>query len=62
MSEMSEKPKTELLDRPLMVVNIGLESFAADLRAEGAGVVHVDWAPPAAGDPELAALLAKLGA
>jgi hypothetical protein len=55
-------PVNDLLDMPLRVVNIGLESFADDLTAEGAEVVHVDWAPPAGGDPELAALLAKLGA
>jgi hypothetical protein len=42
------------------VVNIGLSSFADDLRAEGVPVVHLDWRPPAGGDGRLAALLAEL--
>jgi hypothetical protein len=59
---MSEQTITDLLDQPLKVVNIGLESFADELAGEGAEVVHVDWAPPAGGDPILADLLSKLGA
>ena len=55
---MTDKP---LLDGPLKVVNIGLDSFAEDLKAQGVEVVHVDWSPPAGGDPKLAALLSKLG-
>ena len=35
-----------LLGGPVRVVNIGLESFARDLAANGAPVVHVDWSPP----------------
>ena len=35
-----------LLGGPVQVVNIGLESFARDLAASGAPVVHVDWSPP----------------
>src|SRR5262245_13866463 len=35
-----------LLAGPLRVVNVGLESFARDLAANGAAVAHVDWAPP----------------
>lgn len=43
----------------LRVVNLGLEVFAAELAAEGAAVIHVDWRPPAGG-PAIAALLARL--
>ena len=50
-----------LLERPLRVVNVGLEGFARDLAAQDVDVVHVDWAPPAGGDAELADLLSKLG-
>ena len=50
-----------LLTRPVGVINIGLESFAVELRRQGAAVVHVEWSPPAGGDAKLAALLAKLG-
>jgi hypothetical protein len=49
-----------LLEGPLRVVNIGLSSFARDLAANGAAVAHVDWAPPAGGRPEMAAVLAAL--
>ena len=52
--------RSDLLDG-LKVVNIGLEGFAEELSAEGVEVVHVDWSPPAGGDPKLAALLSKLG-
>lgn len=45
---------------PLQVINIGLESFAEDLRAQGVEVIQLDWRPPAGGNPRLAALLASL--
>jgi hypothetical protein len=45
---------------PLRVINIGLELFAEDLAAAGVEVVHLDWRPPAGGNPRLAALLARL--
>jgi hypothetical protein len=44
----------------LQVINIGLESFAQDLRAQGIAVVHLDWRPPAGGNARMAALLASL--
>jgi len=44
----------------LQVVNIGIESFAQDLEAQGVAVVQLDWRPPAGGDARLAALLASL--
>ncbi len=49
-----------LLEQPLRVINLGLEVFALELAAAGVPVVHVDWRPPAGGDPRLAALLAEL--
>jgi hypothetical protein len=51
----------KLLPDSLGVVNIGLESFAEDLRAQGVAVVQLDWRPPAAGNAHLASLLASLG-
>ena len=50
----------KLLEAPLKVVNIGLDGFARDLEQQGVEVVHVDWVPPAGGDPKLAELLSKL--
>ncbi len=40
-------------------VNVGLESFAAAVRAQGADAVDVDWRPPGGGDPEVVALLRR---
>ncbi len=52
-----------LFGAELSVVNVGLASFAADLRSAGGSAVDVDWRPPAGGDPALlAALDACLGA
>ncbi len=56
-----EAPPAHLLENPLVVINIGLEGFSRDLADLGVKVVHVDWAPPAGGDAELADLLSKLG-
>ena len=49
-----------VLHDPLRVINIGLESFAEDLRAEGVPVIQLDWRPPAGGNARLAALLADM--
>ncbi len=49
-----------LLEGPLRIVNIGLESFAAELATQGVDVVQVEWSPPAGGNPKLADLLAKM--
>ncbi len=50
----------ELFTAGPRVINVGLEGFAADLERRGVPVIHVAWAPPAAGDPGKAALLAAL--
>jgi hypothetical protein len=49
-----------LLAAPPRVINVGLELFAANLARLGAKVVHVQWSPPAGGNPNLASLLTKL--
>jgi hypothetical protein len=53
-------PVNALLDGPPRVVNIGLDVFARELERAGVSLVHVDWRPPAGGDPRLAGLLARL--
>ena len=45
---------------PLAAINVGLESFCASLKSQGASVVQVDWRPPAGGNEKMAALLAKM--
>ena len=71
MTKTSKKPKGEikvpdnnttqpLLEGPPRVINIGLSSFADDLKKQDAEMVNLDWSPPARGNIELANLLAKL--
>jgi len=50
----------KLLAVPVVAVNVGLESFAASLKDQGAEAVHVEWRPPAGGDDRLLAILDKL--
>ncbi len=51
----------DLFDQPLVVVNVGLKIFHESLKAQGALCVHVDWRPPAGGDPKILEILEKLG-
>jgi hypothetical protein len=55
-----ESKITELLQEPLVVVNLGLRKFAASLEEQKVEVVQVDWVPPAGGDKELMELLDQL--
>jgi FdrA protein len=48
------------LQKPLAAINIGLESFAENLTAQGAPALQVDWRPPAGGNERLMALLEKM--
>ena len=50
----------KFLTSKVEVINIGLEGFARDLKRQGTPAVHVDWSPPAGGNPKLLALLSKL--
>jgi FdrA protein len=49
-----------LLGTAPRVVSLGLTLFAETLTTLGVPVVHVDWRPPAGGDPRLAELLARV--
>ena len=71
MTKTSKLPKGEtkvpdkniqnpLLEGPPRVINIGLSSFADDLKKQNAEMVNIDWSPPARGNIELANILAKL--
>ncbi|MDH7486642.1 MAG: hypothetical protein QHJ81_10260 [Anaerolineae bacterium] len=53
-------PFVELLDSPIVAINLGLKMFAESLESQGVEVCQVDWVPPAGGDEELADLLDKL--
>ncbi|MDZ4159614.1 MAG: acyl-CoA synthetase FdrA [Anaerolineaceae bacterium] len=50
----------DTLKKPVAAINVGLESFAENLVAQGAQAVHVDWKPPAGGNEKLAAILARM--
>ena len=57
----SDKDNASLLGGKLSVINVGLDEFATELADHDVPVVHLDWKPPAGGDPKLAALLSKMG-
>ncbi len=61
MADSNISPALALLVSEVKVVNVGLEGFVKDLKDCDIEVVHLDWSPPAGGDPEMATLLAKLG-
>jgi len=41
-------------------INVGVESFYESLKSQGARAIHVDWRPPAGGNEQLMAILAKM--
>jgi len=61
VSENKRSEEKNILTEKLKVVNIGISTFADDLRSQDVEVVHVDWKPPAGGDIEMLKLLEKLG-
>jgi len=58
---MDVKKINELFSKELKVINMGLDSFAENLRKEEVKVLPMDWKPPAGGNKRLIALLEKLG-
>jgi FdrA protein len=49
-----------ILQKPLMAINLGLESFAANIEDQDAPVIHVEWRPPAGGNEKLMTILEKM--
>ena len=49
-----------LFDQDLKVVNVGLQSFAANITAAGGEVTHLSWSPPAGADDALGWTLANM--
>lgn len=58
---MNVKPINELFRKDLVVINMGLESFADNLKDQDVKVLQMNWKPPAGGNKKIASLLAKLG-
>ena len=50
----------DLLQKPIVVINLGLQKFAESLEEQQVEVVQVDWVPPAGGDQEMIDLLDQL--
>jgi FdrA protein len=50
----------DLLQNGLLAINIGVYDFADSLKTQGVEVVHINWTPPAGGDPDMIELLDKL--
>ncbi|MGQ0794504.1 MAG: hypothetical protein ACT4NX_10555 [Deltaproteobacteria bacterium] len=47
----------DILNQEIQAVNIGLQTFADALVAQGAAAVHLDWQIPAGGDEKLIRIL-----
>ena len=54
------KPKHELLNSDICVINVGLQLFAESLAEQSVEVAHVNWEPPPELDPELERILEEL--
>ena len=50
----------DLLQKPIVAINIGLAQFAESLEEQKVDVVQVDWVPPAGGDRPMIDLLDHL--
>lgn len=57
---MANNKLGELFKTDLKVINMGLESFAEDLKSVNVPVIQMDWRPPAGGNKKLAAILEML--
>ncbi|MBP1740852.1 MAG: hypothetical protein H6Q48_3145, partial [Deltaproteobacteria bacterium] len=53
MDKLDKRGIKDLLDRTPVAINIGLSEFVESLQAQGTETIHVNWSPPAGGDPEL---------
>ena len=50
----------DLLQQPVIAINLGLKKFAESLEEQQVEVMQVDWVPPAGGDQEMIDLLDQL--
>ena len=55
-----EEKVHDVLQVPLVVINVGVRAFADSFERQGVGVTQVDWVPPAGGDPKMIDLLEDL--
>jgi FdrA protein len=50
----------DLLQVPIVAINVGVQDFGEALEQQGIHVVYVEWTPPAGGDQEMIDLLEQL--
>ena len=50
-----------IVGKKLVVINVGIPSFANDLESQGVEVIRTDWKPPAGGDEKMLRILDALG-
>src|SRR6478736_271733 len=50
----------QLFQDGVSVINVGIDFFREDIRAQGGAVAQVDWRPPGGGKPEVIAALDRL--
>ncbi len=50
----------DFFGKKVSVINLGIPSFADDLKHQNIDVVHVEWRPPAGGNKKIQALLEKI--
>ena len=58
--ELAASVNLSMLHQPLAAINVGLESFAESLMAQGAPAIQIDWRPPAGGNERLMAILERM--
>jgi FdrA protein len=58
--EISQEKIKQLLNAPMVAVNVGVKSFSDNLEKQNVEVVHVNWRPPAGGDHEMMDILEDL--
>lgn len=50
---MKKNQVSDVFDKPITIVNVGLQSMAQSVRAQGIKVIDLEWKPPAEGIPHL---------
>jgi FdrA protein len=55
-----EEKGHDILQAPLVVISVGVRTFADSFERQGVEVTQVDWVPPAGGDPKMIDLLEDL--
>lgn len=52
-----ENNASDLLNGPIIAINVGVQDFGESLEEQNVRVIYVDWTPPAGGDQAMIDLL-----